>query len=352
MDNLQSVGEYLRIGDINVPNLSGLENLSTIGGNLRVENNNSLENLNGLEQLTQINSSILLQNNPELISLMGLENLTTVLGDFTIDNNPSITNINSLQSLTFTGARLLVARNDQLPNLVGLENLNSVGELSIDDNQTLTSLEGLTSLTEVNGNFSINANFNLYDISSLTNINIIEGNLSITNTRTETLNVFENINAINGRLNISNNTQLVNIDGIRNIDGTTITELWIQINSLLSQCAVESVCNFLNINPANTNIVLNATGCENREEVEAACALGTEENQITELKIYPNPTNGTFEISGLKEGTIEIIDSQGRKVKDYILGSDQLTISEFSQGIYFIKITSENTFTTKQLVKI
>src|SRR5690606_12628558 len=352
LDNLQSVGDFLRIGDINVSTLTGLDNLSSVSGNfIVIENNDNLQNLNGLGQLTLFNGSFTIKNNSALISINGLENLTTALGPLTIENNHSLINLNSLQNLNLVGGRLLIAENDQLTDLTGLENLNSVGELSISDNLTLTSLTGLNSLTEVNGSLSIDSNFNLSNISSLANIDLIEGNLSITNTQTETLSVFENINSINGLLNISNNSQLINIEGIRNIDATTITELWIQINPMLSQCAVESVCDFLDINTGNTNIILNATGCFNRQEVEAACLLNIDENQIAELKIYPNPTNNTFEISGLNDGIIEIIDNQGRTVKQMVSNENNYSISELTSGIYFVKITSEKTSITKQLIK-
>src|SRR5690606_24642281 len=52
LDNLQSVGDFLRIGDINVSTLTGLDNLSSVSGNfIVIENNDNLQNLNGLGQL-------------------------------------------------------------------------------------------------------------------------------------------------------------------------------------------------------------------------------------------------------------------------------------------------------------
>jgi hypothetical protein len=62
--------------------LSGLENLISIGGaegyfqELHVEENNSLINLNGLNNLQETNGLVIVSN-PSLVSLDGLENLTS-----------------------------------------------------------------------------------------------------------------------------------------------------------------------------------------------------------------------------------------------------------------------------------
>src|SRR5690606_9299484 len=98
-------------------------------------------------------------------------------------------------------------------------------------------------------------------------------------------------------------------------------------------------------------IFFNNLGCETRQEVEAACALGTEESQIADLKIFPNPTNSSFEVLGLQNGSIEIIDNQGRIIKQMDLGKNNYSISELTSGIYFVKITSEKSSVTKQLIK-
>ena len=157
---------------------------------------------------------------------------------------------------------------------------------------------------------------------------------------------------MNGSLNISVNNILNNIDGIKNIAATTITDLQIFLNPNLSECAVQSVCDFLDIEPSNANINTNGAGCDSVEEVQTACALGISDNQFTELKIYPNPANNTFNISGLEEGEIEIFDSQGRSVKQMNIGEKEYSISELSSGVYFLKITSEDSSVTRRLVKL
>lgn len=351
LDNLTSVGGFLRIAGNDINSLRGLENLESIGGDLYIQNNDYLENINALSAITHLNG-ITLRNNSALASLNGLENVTTISNNFILENSASLTTLYGLQNLASVGARLLILRNDQLSNLAGLGSLSSVGSLDITENQSLMGLTGLESLREVNGKFHIGANRNLVDIAALSNLYTIGGSLWITNTRIQNLDVFQNINAINGILNISNNSELVNIEGVRNIDASTITLLFIQSNPHLSQCAIESVCDFLALNTENAYISLNASGCENRQEVETACLLNIEDHQLSEVKIYPNPTANCFEISGLNEGIIRILDYQGRTVKQMVINENSYSISELSSGIYFVIITSDNSSVIERLVKI
>src|SRR5690606_5699829 len=159
----------------------------------------------------------------------------------------------------------------------------------------------------------------------------IDGNLQIDNIDSlSNLSGLENLNQINGSLTLLFITNLTNIEAIRNLDSSTLTLLQIGGNNQLSQCNVESVCNYLSIPVNNANISTNSVGCNTRQEVEDACLLSNENYHLSELKIYPTPTNGTFEISGLKEGTIEIVDSQGRTVKEMSATESSYSISELS----------------------
>ena len=71
--------------------------------------------------------------------------------------------------------------------------------------------------------------------------------------------------------------------------------------------------------------------------------------------VYPNPNNGTFDVSILNPGqsyTLEVIDVQGRQVY-YNTGSnaaEAIKVSQLSQGLYIVKVTTNNEVITKKVV--
>ncbi len=66
---------------------------------------------------------------------------------------------------------------------------------------------------------------------------------------------------------------------------------------------------------------------------------------LTEITIYPNPTNGQFTIAGISKGmTIEIYDYTGKKIRviSAIDISVQINLSNQSDGIYLIRILDKD----------
>lgn len=352
LSQITAIGDFLKINNSTLENLDGLENLQAID-ELLLEDNEDLENINALANLSSVNR-ILVWNNDSLLSLSGLEGITNISGEISIQQNNVLESLMGLQNLTNIGNDCSIYLNPQLNDLSGLASLIDIGDsFTIGENMSLNTLEGLDNLSEIGGNFTLNINPQLSSIQNLQSLTSINGYFLIQNeTSLLNLNGLENLTQISGVLNIGVNNLLINIDGIRNIDASTITELQIFQNGNLSECAVQSVCDFLEIDPMNAVIDANLAGCNSVQEVQDACALGTEENQLSEIKIFPNPTNGTFEIAGLNNGSVSIIDSQGRTVKQMNLGQTDYSISELTSGIYFVKITSENSSLTKQLIKI
>jgi hypothetical protein len=81
--------------------------------------------------------------NEKLTSLQGLENLSTIGGDLVIFGNDELVDISHLFNLTSIGAELYVDWNITLPNLYGLENieLNSIESIVIKKNSVLSVCE-------------------------------------------------------------------------------------------------------------------------------------------------------------------------------------------------------------------
>jgi len=82
---------------------------------------------------------------------------------------------------------------------------------------------------------------------------------------------------------------------------------------------------------------------------------------IASVQVYPNPTKGEFWVSGfevsgfeLQVTGIEIFDVMGRTVGANLRvcpESNAINISHLPNGVYFLKITTENGVITKKIIK-
>jgi hypothetical protein len=99
---------------------------------------------------------------------------------------------------------------------------------------------------------------------------------------------------------------------------------------------------------ANTSLVL--------DRVILTSVLSNKEFLDSKFLVYPNPTKGLIDISNDTDASIlsvELSDINGRVVKSFSLGENesQINISEFSQGIYLMKIISDKGIVTKKIIK-
>jgi hypothetical protein len=169
----------LTIENTALTSLTGLENITTVGGNLMIVSNDALTSLTGLENMTSVDGVLWINYNSSLTSLTGLDNITTVGGGVMIDNNTSLTNLSGLGNLTTVGEDLMII-NNSLTSLTGLENLTTVGgALGIGHNSSLTSLTGLDNITTVGENLMIINNSVLTNLCALYNVNLTGDSLAI-----------------------------------------------------------------------------------------------------------------------------------------------------------------------------
>lgn len=82
--------------------------------------------------------------------------------------------------------------------------------------------------------------------------------------------------------------------------------------------------------------------------------LGTNEFVKNDIKIYPNPTNGIIKIDNQKNVDIlkvELFSINGVKLLDKNENLDEIDISNFSTGIYILKIMSDYGVQTIKVIK-
>jgi hypothetical protein len=217
---LTSVGNYLRLdANANLDSISGLSSLSSLGGYIRINNNDKLTSLAGLTALTSTNNYINIAGNDMLASLDGLSSLGSIGGYLTINNNDKLTSLNGLSSLSSLGGRLRITNNDELASLDGLSSLATVGGyVFISNNTALTTIAALSKLTSINGYLRINNNDQLGDLSGLESLSTLGSSLYIQgHAQLANLDALAGLTAITGFLRLDGNAGLTSIEGLAGI---------------------------------------------------------------------------------------------------------------------------------------
>jgi len=338
-----------------IVNLNELEILEAIGGSLSIEECDQLTNLEGLSNITSIGHDLNIQMNGMLVDLNDFSALSTIGGAFLIRNNGALHDLNGINNLMIIEENLFIASNPNLVSLVGLENLEEVqGDLLIYNNSNLESLNGLESLITIDGRLSIEYNGSINSIG-IPDLIEVSGDLNVFYSPVlETISGFDNLETVGGTLNIWHNVNLTDISGFANIDETSITDLYISENISLSQCAIQSVCDYLSYPGCNVAIQINAPGCNSKEEVAEACEAVSfsDKGPKPEYLIFPNPSEKRFSISGdltsLKE--VNIYNQLGEKVFSEKRITNTIDILILPQGMYIVELVSNDTVTRKKLI--
>lgn len=275
----QIVGS-VTISGTDIANLNGLSAITSISGDLTIDNNPLLTNLTGLTGLTGIvqdpdfsGGQLIITNNPALVNLTGLNNLKSIAAFFTISQCNVLTSLTGLASLETVGYGLSLSGCPLLTDLEGFDSLTSLGGLLIGSNTGLTSLDGLESLTSLGGLWDSKGLSNYDALSSITALPItlqITGGHGFTG--------LENVTSI-GDLTFIECYSLSGLPNLKTVTGTlgvsrcyvgTLGDLYalesiggilIMNNPVLSQCNIQSICRFLVNGTGPVDIANNGPGC-------------------------------------------------------------------------------------------
>jgi hypothetical protein len=257
----------------------------------------------------------------------------------------------------------LLIRGDDITNLVGLNLVTSIGgDLTIDSTNLLADLTGLNSLASIGGTFSMHDNDILNDLTGLYSVASVGGSLYIfSNDSLTSLIGLDSLHTIGGGIHIGKeewyhllgNPVLTSISGLANIDAGSIEELSILGNHSLSDCAINSICNYLISPNGYVAISDNAPGCNSPEEVEAACGIGVKEvgGRRPAVSGYPNPfsqaTTIEYELEHDATVTLTLYNHLGQEVvmlvnKTEPAGTHQVQwdAEDLPAGIYFYRIST------------
>ena len=83
-----------------------------------------------------------------------------------------------------------------------------------------------------------------------------------------------------------------------------------------------------------------------------SCALSVGENELNKFNALPNPFSNYISLENAENAMIEIYDSLGKRVfADSNFTSNTIDTSQFSSGLYFVKIQKDGKVATKKMVK-
>lgn len=347
----------------NISNLEGLSVLTAIYGDLHIGYDpapTSLPNLTGLENLESVGGSLSIYKNPMLTSIGALGNLSLIGDDLLILQNEILPDLTGLEGIDSVPGNLIIRRNYQLGSLESLQYLTSVGEdLRITLNSSLPDLQGLEGIVSVPGDVVL-FNEQMVSLDGLDNLNFIGDNLQIGdqdvfwNIQLQDLSALENLEHVGGVLAIHWNQALESLNGLDNIDGGTVQHLEIIGNPMLSECDVQGICDYLAAPNGTTFIGYNAAGCNSIEEVEEACtSVSMNKNNKLSFTVQPNPAwNGriTF-LFGNDPGSLSLrfFNALGQEVYSVQVKSRSITVdvATWQAGIYLAILDKGGTATER-----
>ncbi|MFZ1677425.1 MAG: hypothetical protein WAT91_09135, partial [Saprospiraceae bacterium] len=196
-----------------------------IGGDISIDELDSLKDLQCFKDLTRIFGKLTLMNCTGMQSLSGLENITMIDGDVTL-RLYELNSISSLSHLNSIGGGLEIY-GSQMVNLVGLSHLKSIGGGLVIYGSQLVNLDGLDSVLSLHGPLILLANYNLESLAG------IEA-----------------------------------MDPTGFMDGVNTSSLYFAHNSKLSFCGTQNICEALRIYHKTYYFKQNAEGCNGPEEIQ------------------------------------------------------------------------------------
>ena len=227
-------------------------NCDSIKGDLIIEKPASFSDISNLDSLTYLKfiggHLRITSSNIQLIGLSGLENLIAIDGSLDISIQFDSVGLKILKNLKSVGNNIQLRYCTGLESLSGLEHLDTIVGLSITECDNLSDLRGLDSLVYLRGQLSLWGNDRLTNLEGLNKVTTIPFGLRIIE-----------------------NDSLSSLDAIQNLDSIG-RDLYIYGNDMLTECAIEAVCSYLNSPPGISSIHSNKANCSSIDAIKSACS--------------------------------------------------------------------------------
>lgn len=155
------------------------------------------------------------------------------------------------------------------------------------------------------------------------------------------ITALSSLNSIGNELSFVFNWDLLSLSGLENLDSASINILVIRNNYSLSDCAAQSICNYLASPNGYVEIHDNAPGCNSPEEVLHDCFVGIPElPEDVRISVYPNPASTSVNIANVDGFVNEICiyNKLGQRVIHEVNPRNTIDVSRLPQGLYIVEV--------------
>jgi len=300
---LQRIGSYTFNNNDALINLEGMENLDFVNARLYITQNDLLTGIPTFSNLdTILFEDLYIKENMSLNQITGFQSLKYAEG-IQIAENQNLSEIDAFQNLVVVGdesfenpafgySGLYIEKNNALSSIIGFEKIDSIrgicalrenpalealpmfnaltdiyDNFELIDNQSLVSFEGFENLERVGRSFEITGNDNLEVLPNVRQLNFIGESLDLRDGKFSSLANFSGLTKL-GEFTYIYNTQIESLGGLDNIDPIDRYAVYISSNTQLSECAISSMCSFIDLYPERCFISDNADGCNSCEELD------------------------------------------------------------------------------------
>jgi hypothetical protein len=163
---------------------------------------------------------------------------------------------------------------------------------------------------------------------------------------------FNTVDAITGPTRNSHGTRTSTWDGT-DVEGNVVDDgtyhVWMELTDKngtgnFSSFSFSKGLVVINLNPLNVPSFSSIS--INWEPIFTSVADNSREDHI---KVFPNPTSGEIHITGENVLKAEIRNAAGKRIE--IPGLQTIDLSDQADGIYFLRIFTENGISTKKIIK-
>jgi len=230
---LEQIGGDLVLDDLDSwSGFYGFAYLETIGGDLRITNNNVMPRVDGFTALASVNN-IIIEGNVDLVTMDGFDLLAVIDGDLRLAGNLSLGRQDAFALLESIGGSLTIANNPTFAVLEGWGPREIGGDVLVEDLDGLNALELLPEAVTIGGSLTLRNAPQIQRIDGLQQLTQVGGPIRFEGlSQLDSVGLSPTLSAAGG-LSLVNNAALVDITGLADLR-TVTGNLEIVGNSVLS----------------------------------------------------------------------------------------------------------------------